>query len=95
MIQSTTTWLRSLFHRLFQNELTRRVVKNSSYMFSATGASAALSMVQGILIARLLGVENYGILAAIMMFASLINNLVSFRMGELVIRYVAEYTEIW
>lgn len=93
MIESITTWLRSLFHRLFQNELIRRVVKNSSYLFSATGFSAALSMLQGILVARLLGVENFGILAAIMAFTSLINKLVSFRMGEVVIRYVAQYTE--
>ena len=93
MIQSVYTWVRRLFHRLFQNELTRRVVKNSGYLFSATGLSAALSMLQGILIARLLGVENYGILGAIIMFTSVINKLVSFRMGELVIKYVAQYSE--
>ena len=93
MIQSVYTWVRRLFHRLFQNELTRRVVKNSGYLFSATGLSAALSMLQGILIARLLGVENYGILGAIIMFTSVINKLVSFRMGELVFKYVAQYSE--
>ena len=93
MIQSLYLWLRKIFHRLFQNELTRRVVKNSGYLFSATGLSAAASMVQGILVARLLGVENYGILGAIIMFTSVINKLVSFRMGELVIKYVAQYNE--
>jgi O-antigen/teichoic acid export membrane protein len=93
MLSSIRAWLRSIYHRLFTNELIRRVVKNSSYLFSATGISAALSMVQGILVARLLGVSNYGVLGAIMMFTSLINKLVSFRMGEVVIRYVAKYTE--
>ncbi len=93
MIASAVAWLRSLFHRLFQNELIRRVVKNSSYLFSATGISAVLSMLQGILVARLLGVENYGILGAIMMFTSVINKLASFRMGELVIRYVAKFNQ--
>lgn len=93
MIQSVYSQVRRLFHRLFQNELTRRIVKNSGYLFSATGLSAALSMLQGILIARLLGVENYGILGAIIMFTSVINKLVSFRMGELVIKYVAQYSE--
>jgi O-antigen/teichoic acid export membrane protein len=86
-------WLRRSFHRLFQNELIRRVVKNSSYLFSATGVSAALSMVQGILVARLLGVENYGILGIITMFTSVINKLASFRMGEVVIKYVAQFSE--
>lgn len=93
MIQSAYSWIRRLFHRLFQNELTRRVVKNSGYLFSATGLSAAISMLQGILVARLLGVENYGILGAIIMFTSVVNKLVSFRMGELVIKYVAQYSE--
>jgi O-antigen/teichoic acid export membrane protein len=93
MFQSAYSWIRRLFHRLFQNELTRRVVKNSGYLFSATGLSAGLSMLQGILVARLLGVENYGILGAIIMFTSLVNKLVSFRMGELVIKFVAQYSE--
>lgn len=93
LFQSLYTWLRKIFHRLFQHELIRRVVKNSGYLFSATGTAAAISMLQGILVARLLSVENFGILGAIMMFTSVINNLVSFRMGELVIRYVAHYTE--
>lgn len=91
--QSLFIWLRKIFHRLFQHELIRRMVKNSGYLFSATGSAAAISMLQGILVARLLGVENFGILGAMMMFTSVINNLVSFRMGELVIRYVAHFTE--
>lgn len=86
-------WLRRMFHRLFQNELIRRVVKNSSYLFGATGISAAMSMVQGILVARLLGVEYYGILGVIIMFTSVINKLASFRMGELVIKYVSQFSE--
>ncbi len=92
-LQSPLIWLRKIFRRLFQHELIRRVVKNSGYLFSATGTAAAISMLQGILVARLLGVENFGILGAIMMFTSVINNLVSFRMGELVIKYVAHFME--
>ena len=50
-------------------------------------------MLQGILTARLLGVEGFGILGAIILFTSVINNLASFRMGELVVRYVGLYNE--
>ncbi|HSF81198.1 MAG TPA: oligosaccharide flippase family protein [Anaerolineales bacterium] len=82
-----------LFNRLFENELVRRVVKNSGYLFSATGISAALSMLQGILIARLLGVAGYGILGTITTFTSVVNKFASFRMGELVVKYVGQYTE--
>jgi len=73
--------------------LIRRVVKNSAYLFSATGISAALSMLQGILAARLLGVYGFGVLGAIIMFTSVVNKLASFRMNELVIKYVGHFTE--
>jgi O-antigen/teichoic acid export membrane protein len=76
-----------------ESELFRRLVKNSGYLFSTTGVSAALGMLQGILVARLLGVDNFGVLAALITFTSLINNLASFRMGELVVKYVGHYSE--
>jgi O-antigen/teichoic acid export membrane protein len=78
---------------MLQNPLFRRVVKNSGYLFSGTGISAALGMVQGILVARLLGVDGYGIVGVITLFTGVVNNLVSFRMGEVVIKYVGEYVE--
>jgi O-antigen/teichoic acid export membrane protein len=81
-----------LFNRLFGNELIQRVVKNSGYLFSATGVSAALSMVQSIFVARLLGVTDFGILGTITLFTSVINKFASFRMSELVIKYVGEYS---
>jgi len=50
-------------------------------------------MLQGILAARLLGVSGFGILGTITMFTSVINKFISFRMGELVIKYVGQYSE--
>ena len=87
-----TNKLGGIFNRLFGNELIRRVVKNSGYLFSATGAAAALGMVQSILVARLLGVTDFGILATITLFASVVNKFASFRMSELVIKYVGQYS---
>lgn len=75
------------------NAVVRRVLKNTAYLFSATGISAAISMLQGILTARLLGVANFGILGTVTMFASVVNKFASFRMGELVIKYVGHYSE--
>jgi O-antigen/teichoic acid export membrane protein len=93
MLDSLYAWLRGQFHRIFRNELIRRVVKNSGYLFSATGVSAALSFVQNILVARLLGPAGLGVLAAITTFTTVVNNLASFRMGELVVKYIGEFTE--
>lgn len=78
---------------MLKNPLFRRVVRNSSYLFSTTGVSAALGMLQGILVARLLGVDGYGVVGVITLFTGTVNNLISFRMGELVIKYVGEYVE--
>jgi O-antigen/teichoic acid export membrane protein len=87
------TRLRNIFHHLIQNDLLRRIVRNSSYLFSATGISAALSMVQSILAARLLGVEDFGLLGTIITFVTVVNKLASFRMGDLVIKYVGQFQE--
>jgi O-antigen/teichoic acid export membrane protein len=92
-LKSVETWLRREFERLFQNELVRRMVRNSGYLFSTTGISAAASMLQGILTARLLGATGFGILGTITLFTSTINNFASFRMGELVVKYVGHFTE--
>ncbi len=85
--------IRAYLDKLFQSQIIRRLVKNSGYLFSATGISAALSMVQGILTARLLGVANYGLLGSIMLFASVINKFASFRMSELIIKYIGKHNE--
>lgn len=50
-------------------------------------------MIQSILVARMLGAEAFGILATIITFTSVVNKFASFRMGELVIKYVGHYTE--
>ncbi len=92
MPDSPTNLFVGLFNRLFGNELIQRVVKNSGYLFSATGVAAVLSMVQSILVARLLGVTDFGILGTITLFTSVVNKFASFRMSELVIKYVGQYT---
>lgn len=86
---------------MLRNPLMQRVIKNSSYLFSGTTISAALSMLQGILAARLLvqnsgaeaGVAAYGLLGTITAFASVVNRLTSSRMGELVVNFTGEYAK--
>jgi O-antigen/teichoic acid export membrane protein len=80
-------------NRLFGSPLVRRVVTNSSYLFSATGVVAVMGLVQNILTGRLLGVSGIGLLATIFMFTSVVNKFASFRMTELVVKYVSQFTE--
>ena len=79
--------------RLRQDVLLGRVVRNSAHLFTSNAASLALSLLQGILAARMLGPAGYGLVALVMSYASTVNGLFSFRMGELVVRYGGQYLE--
>src|SRR5512146_1505049 len=74
-----------------QDPLLGRVLRNTGYLFSGSTLGLALSMVQSIFAARLLGVGAFGLLGTITVFCSTVNRLFSFRMGELVVRYVSHY----
>jgi len=74
-----------------EDSLLRRVVKNSSYLFSSSTIGMGLAIVQSVLAARLLGVAIFGLLGMVMSFATSINRLLSFRIGELVVKYGGEY----
>lgn len=83
MLQILRSW--------WQDRLLRGVVQNSSYLFTSNSAALALSVIQGILAARLLGSVGYGVLAAtIIPFVSNVHRLLSFRMSELVVRYLGQ-----
>jgi O-antigen/teichoic acid export membrane protein len=74
-----------------QDPLLGRVLRNTGYLFSSNTLGIGLSMIQSIFAARLLGPENFGTLATITVYASTVNRLFSFRMGELVVRYVSHF----
>src|SRR3989304_5774987 len=77
--------------RLPPPPLLQRVARNSGYLFSASTVAAALSMGQSALAARLLGVAGFGLLGTVTVFASGVNGLTSFRMGQLVVSYVSHF----
>ena len=71
--------------------LLQRVVRNSSYLFSSSAVSAVLSAVQMIFVVRLLDPGEYGLATGIiMLFATSVNQLLSFRMSEVVVKYAGE-----
>src|SRR4030043_207297 len=74
----------------WQDKLLRGVLKNTSYLFSGNSISAALSMLNSILATRLLGVDGLGLVATIQTFVSNINRLLSFRMSEVVVKYLGQ-----
>lgn len=81
-----------LWHQWKQDPLLQRVVRNSSYLFSSNALAIGLSMLQGIFAARLLSTEGFGILTgSIIPLVSNVHRLLSFRMSELVVKYLGQY----
>ena len=81
------------YQRTLANPLIRRVLKNAAYLFSASGISVVLGFFQNLLVTNLLGVALFGILGGVVKFTSVLNKLGSFRMNELVVRYVGDSLE--
>lgn len=71
-----------------QDNLLRKVVRNSGYLIAGNALS---TMVQSILSGRLLGILGFGILGAAIEFATNVNRLLSFRMGEMVVKYMGQF----
>jgi O-antigen/teichoic acid export membrane protein len=83
--------LRARLQAWKQDRLLGRVLRNTGYLFSGSAISMVLSLVQSVVAAWLLGLTGFGILGAITLFTSTVNRLFSFRMGELVIKYMDRF----
>ena len=68
----------------------RRVIKNSSYLFSSSTLSIGFNLAASVFSTRTLDVFGYGVLAAVTTFAAVADKLLSFRIGELVIKYAGQ-----
>ncbi len=73
-----------------EDNLLRRVVKNSGHLLSGNVIAAGLGFVQGILAVRLIGVTDWGLVTTVITFASNINRLLTFRMSEVVVKRLGE-----
>lgn len=74
-----------------QDPLLKTVARNTGYLFSGTVVSTLLASGEVVLATLLLGVAEYGVLGMILSFTSNINRLLSFRMGEMVVKYAGQY----
>lgn len=64
-----------------------KIILNSGYLFG----SSIFGFFITIMATRLLGVFDYGVLTVIFIFTSSVNRLFSFRMGELVVKFVSQH----
>lgn len=78
---------KSIWHT---DPLLRRVVKNSSYLFSSSTLSIGFNILASVFATRTLDVYGFGVLGAVTTFAAVADKLLSFRIGELVIKYAGQ-----
>ena len=71
-----------------EDPLLKRVLRNSSFLFSSNVASSILSFIQTIIAVRLIGLTSWGLVATIQTFSSNINRFLSFRMSEVVVKHL-------
>lgn len=84
---------KKIFHDWKQDKSLGDVIKNTGYMITSNTATTGLTFVQGMLAAIILGPLEYGVLGMVVSFASNVNRLLSFRMGELVVKFAGESIE--
>jgi O-antigen/teichoic acid export membrane protein len=77
-----------------QDRLLQLVTRNSGYLFSSNGISSVITAAQGFMAAVLLGPSDFAVLGMVITYASSVNRLLSFRMGELVIKYSGQYLAV-
>ena len=75
--------LKDIWHT---DPLLRRVVKSSGHLLSANAVAALLGFAQGILVVRLIGITDWGLVTTVITFASNINRFLTFRMSEVVVQ---------
>lgn len=85
--------IKKFLNTYIKDDILRRIITNTGYLFSAQGFVAVLSIVRSILEGRLLGAGGLGLLAVISTFSSSINKLTSFRINESVVRFVRKFEE--
>jgi O-antigen/teichoic acid export membrane protein len=84
-------YFRKLWDTWKQDKMLGVVVRNTGYLFSGNALSVVLIAIQGFLAAALLGPSYFGVLTEITVFASSVNRLLSFRMGDVVVKYAGQY----
>ena len=73
---------------------TRNLFKNASWLFSGSMATSLFAAAEPVLIARFLGVEQFGLFSLVIAYVGLVNGLIDLKSPEAVVRYVGQYKEL-
>ncbi len=68
-------------------------MKNVSWLFVAKSVPSAANVLEMIILARVLGLELFGLLTLVIAYVKIVNSLLDFRIWESVVKYVGEFME--
>ena len=71
----------------------KNLFKNVSWLFGGGTASSVFTALETIILARMLGVENFGLLSLVIAYVRLLNRFFDFRVWETSVKYVGDYWE--
>jgi len=74
-------------------DIHKRVLSNSSWLVGDRTLSSVFTALQTIIVARMLGVEEYGLLVLVIAYIDLLNQFIDFRMWETATKYIGTYWE--
>ena len=71
----------------------KEFMKNVSWLIVAKSVPSVANIVEMIILARVLGIELFGLLTLIIAYVKVVSSLVDFRVWESVVKYVGEFLE--
>ena len=71
----------------------KQIIRGAAWLASANGLSTILNFVQGIVITRALGTNQYGILVLVMTYAKTIRQLIDARNFEAAVKFIPQFQE--
>ena len=74
--------------------LTKNLLKNASWLFSGGVGTAVFASVEVVVLARFLGIDQFGLFSLIVAYVGIVNGLVDLKSSEAVVRYVRHYWEL-
>ena len=69
----------------------KRLFQNASWLFGGKTLAGGFSAIQTVILARFLGVDNYGLLALIIAYVDVLNNFFDFRVWETATKYIGTF----
>jgi len=78
----------SFYDRLFQ-----RLLANAGWLLTSDVVASGLGFTQTIILARVLGVEQFGVFALIQTYSTTVNQFVDSRVWEAVVKFVTKFLE--